>query len=81
VKYIELLWLAYAAFPVLFYIMENYFVIFQWHKKALVAGAHYGRKIDIAEISVYGMIRKEIISPGNIIFINVNNRKKVCYAI
>ena len=59
--------MAYAAFPVLFYIMENYFVIFQWHKKALVAGAHYGRKIDIAEISVYGMIRKEIISPENII--------------
>jgi len=47
--------------------MENYFVIFQWHKKALGAGAHYGRKIDIAEISVYGMIRKEIISPENII--------------
>ena len=59
--------MAYAAFPVLFYIMENYFVIFQWHKKALVAGAHCGRKIDIAEISVYGMIRKEIISPENII--------------
>ena len=73
--------MAYAAFPVLFYIMENYFVIFQWHKKALVAGAHCGRKVDIAEISVYGMIREEIISPGNIIFINVNNRKKVCYAI
>ena len=47
--------------------MENYFVIFQWHKKALVAGAHCGRKIDIAEISIYGMIRKEIISPENII--------------
>lgn len=49
------------------FVMENYFVIFQWHKKALVAGAHCGRKIDIAEISVYGMIRKEIISPENII--------------
>jgi len=61
--------------------MGNFFIIFQWHKKALGAGAHYGRKVDIAEISVYGMIREEIISLGNIIFINVNNRKKVCYAI
>ena len=61
--------------------MGNFFIIFQWHKKALGTGAHYGRKVDIAEISVYGMIREEIISPGNIIFINANNRKKVCYAI
>lgn len=80
-KYIESLWLNQMKNLVQLLVMGNFFIIFQWHKKALVAGAHYGRKIDIAEISVYGMIRKEIISPGNIIFINVNNRKKVCYAI
>ena len=80
-KYIESLWLNQMKNLVQLFGYGNFFIIFQWHKKALVAGAHYGRKIDIAEISVYGMIRKEIISPGNIIFINVNNRKKVCYAI